>query len=485
MAENLKQKAAKGMVWKLIGNGGTQAIQFFSGIYIARILSPNDYGLVGMMAIFLGISQVFIDSGFRATLIQKGNNITHDHYNVVFIFNLVVSIAFYLAIFFGAPFIADFYGEPQLLMIARILGLNLIFISLGLIHQTILEKSLKFRSLAKARLSAILVSTICGIVIAILGFGVWSLVIMNLLLNLVYTIIVWVINRWSPSISFDFKIFKELFKKSIQIFSSGILNAISNNIYSLVIGKLFSTADVGFFSQGEKLQKRISSFIGSTFQGVMYPVQSLMQDDIPRLKNAVRRNVSLTSLVSLPALVGLIAIARPFVLVTLTEKWAPSIYFLQLLSLAGIISTLKAPLNSYILALGKFDLALLFSVLRNSIFLALLFVGIFIKVDLKILVLGIIIAELLGFFWAFYYAKKIIGYTIKEFVNDIFLALIFAIFMGFGVYILGEAFKISILLLLVQVISGAVIYLFLNLIFNQKLYVEIKDMIINSWNVKK
>ena len=255
MTSNLKEKAAKGLVWKFVEQGGTQLIQFVSGIYIARILSPEDYGLVGMMAIFLGISQFFIDSGFRSTLIQKGNDVTNDDYNVVFLFNLFVSIFFYLLIFFGAPLIADFYGEPRLLGVARILGLNLIFISLGIINQTILEKKLNFRTLTKVRLISILFSVVLGIVLAVKNYGVWSLVVMAVLENIVRTALVWIINRWIPNFTFNINTFKELYSNGIKIFIAGISNNISNNLYSLIIGKYFTVQDVGFFSQVPKVFK--------------------------------------------------------------------------------------------------------------------------------------------------------------------------------------------------------------------------------------
>ncbi|WP_321348198.1 lipopolysaccharide biosynthesis protein [uncultured Draconibacterium sp.] len=481
---NLKQEAAKGIVWKFIENGGTQAIQFISGIYIARILSPDDYGLVGMMAIFLGISQSFIDSGFRATLIQKGKEITPDHYNVVFLFNLVISCIFYLLIFVGAPYIADFYHEPQLILVARIFGLNLIFVSLGIIHQTIFEKKIKFRTLSKIRLVAVSLSALTGIIAAKMGFGVWALIVMSLLETAITTIILWIINRWYPSFRFNFNVFKELYSKSIQIFFAGILTTISDNLYTMMIGKYFSTADVGFFSQGKKLQRRINVLINNSFQSVMYPVQSLMKDDIPRLKNTVRRNVNLTAFFTFPCLIGLIAIAKPFVLIALTEKWAPSVYFIQVLSVAGILSMLKSPISSYIKPMGKFNLVLVFSVLRNVFFIAFLFIGILFKVQLKVLVLGIIISEITGFLWILFYAKRIINYKLKEIIEDFISPLIFSIVMGIVIFFIGEMFAVTLMVLIMQVLIGCLIYLFLTYIFNRLLYKEMKEILNKMIKIK-
>ncbi len=269
MVENLKQKAAKGILWKFLDQGGTQLIQFISGIYIARILSPDDYGLVGMMAIFLGISQVFIDSGFKATLIQKGNDITNDDYNVVFYFNLTISIFFYSLIFMGAPKMADFFNEPRLTVVARVLGFNLVLISLGMIHQIIFEKKINFKTLTKINLISIFVSVCSGIGLALVGYGVWALVAMVLVENFVRSLLLWIINKWVPDLSFRLSVFKKLFATGSKLLFAGILQQISMNIFSLVIGRFFTTTDVGFYSQARKLQQRIGDFITYSIQGVL------------------------------------------------------------------------------------------------------------------------------------------------------------------------------------------------------------------------
>lgn len=486
MAESLKQKAAKGLIWKFLGQGGTQLIQFISGIYIARILSPEDYGLVGMMAIFLGISQLFIDSGFRSTLIQKGNDVTNDDYNVVFIFNLFVSIFFYLLIYFGAPLIADFYNEPRLLWVARVLGLNLIFISLGIINQTILEKKLNFRTLTKIRLTSILFSVVLGIVLAVRNYGVWSLVVMAVSENIVRTTLVWFINRWTPSWTFKIDTFKELYSNGIKLLLAGLSNNISNNLYSMIIGRYFTVQDVGFFSQGKKLQKRIGDFINSSIQGVMYPVQSLMKDDVSRLKNSVRKNVALTTLITFPASIGMIAIAFPFIQLFLTEKWLSSVYYLQVLSVAGIFFSLRSSLSSFLMPLGKFTIVLWYGIFNSIFLIFIVFIGLILNVSLKQLVLGKVIQEGVGFFVVIYFSRKYIAYRATEIIKDFSPALIFSIIMGSLVYLVNILFSVSFTTLFLQVVLGGGVYIFLNFIFNRKMFNEIvqisKDLILKRRN---
>uniref|UniRef100_UPI0032168ADF lipopolysaccharide biosynthesis protein n=1 Tax=uncultured Draconibacterium sp. TaxID=1573823 RepID=UPI0032168ADF len=479
MAESLKQKAAKGLVWKFLGQGGTQFIQFVSGIYIARILSPEDYGLVGMMAIFLGISQMFVDSGFRATLIQKGNNVTHDDYNVVFIFNISVSLFFYALIYIGAPYIASFYDEPRLLWVARILGINIILLSFTIIHQTILEKRLNFRTLTKIRLVSIFISVIIGVVLAINNFGVWSLVLMIISENLIRVILLWWVNKWIPTLNFDMKIFKELFSKGIQIFVAGILRQFNLNIYAMIIGKYFTTADVGFYSQAKKLQNRIGDFISVSIQGVMYPVQSLMKDDIPRLKNAVRKNVKLTTIIIVPITVGLIVIAKSFILLFLTEKWLSSVYYLQILSIAGLIYILRASVSSFLMALGKFNIVAGLNLFNTIILIFLIIIGIALNLTIQQFVIGKVIQELAGLVAILYYSKRILKYNIIQVLIDIYPAILFSIIMGIVVFFMGSQYNISFIVLTLQVLIGICVYVVLNYFFNRRLYFEIQNIIIS------
>jgi len=477
MAESLKQKAAKGLVWKFLGQGGTQLIQFISGIYIARILSPEDYGLIGMMAIFLGISQLFVDSGFRATLIQKGKEVTHDHYNVVFIFNISVSVLFYVIIFFGAPYIVSFYDEPRLLWVSRILAVNIILSSLGLIHQTILEKKLNFRTLTKIRLVSVLTSVLLGVILAVRGYGVWALVAMTISESLVRVVLISWVDKWSPTFSFNTTIFRELFSKGITIFFAGILQQINNNLFAMIIGKYFTTTDVGYYSQGRKLQKRIVDFINSTIQGVMYPVQSLMQDDIPRLKNAVRKNVKITTLVIFPAALGLIAIAKPFILLFLTEKWLPSVYFLRVLSIAGLIYIIRTSASSFLMAMGRFNIIAWIGSLNSILLITIIALGLILKVDIKTLVLGKILQETVSFWIIVYYSQKIVKYRINELIGDIFPALVYSTVMLIFVILLGSTYEYSLWMLFIQTSVGVIIYGTLNYIFNRRMFYEIMDQI--------
>lgn len=470
---NLKQKAAKGIMWKFLDQGGTQVIQFVSGIYIARILSPDDYGLIGMMAVFLGISMAFINSGFKSTLIQKGSSVTQDDFNVVFYFNIVVSLLFYFLIYWSASYIAFFYDEQRLVLIARIISLDLILKSLGMVHQVIYEKKINFKTLTKINLIAILISVFSGIGFAITGFGVWALVAMLISDSMVRTILLWIINKWRPTFTFNYNAFRTLFAIGSKLLFSGILNQISTNIYSIVIGKFFTVTDVGFYSQALKLQRRVGDTIQSSIQSTLFPVQSLIKDDVPRLKNTVRTNVKFTTFLTFPAIIGLMVIAEPFIRLFLTDKWLPSVTYLQILSVAGLFTVITSAIASFIIPLGKFNFTVRFSIFSNILFVLIIAIGIFFKVNLNLLVAGKVLQSFIVLVINTYYSKQFINYRLKDILIDIAPATITSVVMGVVVYTIGGMFSINYGVLILQIVIGSCIYILLNLIFNKAIMKEI------------
>lgn len=479
MVQNLKEQAAKGILWKFLDQGGTQLIQFISGVYIARLLSPEDFGLVGMMAIFLAVSHVFIDSGFKSTLIHRGDNVTQDEFNVTFYFNVGLSLLLYLIIFFSAHAIANFYNEPRLVSIARTLGLSLIISAFSIVQNTIFEKRLNFRTLTKVRLVAIFISVLAGIIMAIKNYGAWSLVVMILAENLVNTILLWIINRWTPTLNFKIEVLKQLWGQGSKLLLAGIIQQINTNFFSLVIGKFYSTSDVGFYSQGRKLQQRIGDFIVYSIFGVMFPVQSLMKDDIPRLRNSVRTNVKVTTLVAFPAIIGLIVIAEPFVLLFLTEKWLPSVYYVQVLSFSGLFFVLSGSASSFIMPMGKFNLALFFSALNMFILVLVIALGLVFNISLQQLILAKIIQDAINFIVFGFYSKKIIQYGFMDIFKDAIPAMLFSTIMGGSVYYLGKILERGFLTLFFQVLTGAFVYFLLNYMFNKKMTNELKSFLMS------
>jgi teichuronic acid exporter len=473
MTDNLKQKAAKGILWKFFDQGGVQLIQFIAAIYIARFLKQEDLGLIGMLAIFLGISQVFIDSGFKTTLIQKGNEVTQDDYNAVFYFNTGVSLFFYLLIFFFAPAIADFFAEPKLTLVARVLGINLMLLSLGIIQQTILEKKINFKTLTKINILATIASVISGIALAVLGMRVWALVSMVIIESLTKTSLLWIVNKWRPNLSFRFEALKALFANGSKILFSGLINQISQNGFPSVIGKSFTTADAGLFTQAKRFQQRISDFIIYSIQGVMLPTQSLLKDDLVRLKNSVRTNVKITTFIAFPAIIGFMAIAEPFVRLALLEEWFGCVDYIYILSAAGFLFVLYGSVGSYIIPLGKINFYFRFIFLSNLFLIIVVIIGLVFQVPVKLLVIGKVLQELFSLGYIIYHAYIHIKYTLPEILKDAAFPILISATMGVSVYLIGLKMETCYQSLFIQVMVGGCIYVLLNYLFNRKMFSEI------------
>lgn len=468
-SNNLKQKAVTGILWSFFDKGGTQLIQFVIGIYIARILSPEDYGLVGLIMVFIIVSKVLVSSGFGSALIQKGNQVTQIDYDSVFLFNVLMSLLIYAILYFAAPSIAMFYDEPKLIPITRIMSISLIFTSLGMTQITILTKIINFKTIAKINLIAILLSTTLGLVLAFLGFGVWALVIIILGENVIKTTLVWIFNTWRPTFNFSFKAIQSLFNFGSKLLISNLITQLNNSIYSLIIGKFYSINEVGFFSQAKKIQERVGYTVNGAIQSTIFPSYALIKDDKERFKNAIQTNIKVTTLIVFPMLSGLIVIADPFVYLFLTEKWMSSVTLIQVLSLGGVFFVLNGISTNAIIISGKVKLVMKITIYSNILFLIIILFCLFLKVSLIVLIAGKSIWLFIDFILFFLYFKKEFNFKFLEYMRDLSLPLLFSIIMAISVFIIGDNFSsTSWTQLITQISSGIFIYLFLNLLFNKK-----------------
>ena len=279
MATTLKQKTYKGVLWSGSEKFGTQAIQFVFGVFLARILSPADFGLIGMLTIFITLAQVFIDSGFHIGLIRK-NDAKDEDFSTVFWFNFTFSFIVYGILFGLSPYIAAFYDQPILVDLTRVITINLIINSFGTIQRTILIKRIDFKSQAKVRLIALFVGGATGIVMALNGYGVWSLVGKNLTQQLFTNIGYWLVSSWRPTLIFSTRSFKEIFSFGYKLLISGIFTTISRNLYSVAIGKLFPVQSLGYYTRARQFKDLPVQSILGVSMSVLFPVLSRLQDDI-------------------------------------------------------------------------------------------------------------------------------------------------------------------------------------------------------------
>ena len=381
---SLTQKTLGGFFWAFLERFGAQALQMVIFIVLARILAPEAFGLIGMLAVFIAVSQSITDSGFGQALIQKKDTDEID-YSSVFYINLLVSGFIYLLLYLSAPYIASFYSQPELTALVRVLGLRFIISAFSMVQITKLTKEVRFKKLMFARLPSTLLGGIAGIWAAMTGFGVWSLVIQQLTYITSYSLQVWIQSKWLPKWVFDWSRVKSLFDFGSKMMVEGVLSSIYQNLYELMIGRYFSTAQVGFYTQANKLKQVPVQNISNALGRVTFPVLAEIQHDDVRLKGAYKKVVRQIFLIISPVMVGGIVLAEPLFRMVLTEKWLPAVPYFQWLCVSGLFY----PVNAYNLNIlkvkGRSDLFLYLGLVKKGIAI----LGMFIFIQFSVLALVI------------------------------------------------------------------------------------------------
>ncbi len=374
MAGPTGNMAAKGAAWAAIDRFGSMGIQFVVNLMLARILVPADFGIIGMLAIFIAVSQTLIDSGFASALIQKKHP-TQTDYSTIFYWNLTFSSFLYLVLYLISPLVAEFFSMPLLTDVLRVIAINLIVTSVFAVQKTRLQKSLAFKTIACADLGSYILGGACGIAMARCGMGVWSLVGMQLVNGVSSVIILFVATRWTPSACFSVRSLRELFGFGGFIMAANILQTVCQNLQGLIIGRRFSATQMGYFSQAYKLDQITSYSIPQIFIQVMFPVYSSLQDDRERLNSMVLMNMRVISLVVFPILALLILVAGPLIKMLYGEEWLPSVPYFRVLCVGGFFVCLQN-INYYaVAAVGKSRTLFRWSIYKWSFLIVALLVG--------------------------------------------------------------------------------------------------------------
>ena len=456
--QSLKNKAITGMAWSAIQNFAVQGISFAIGIILARILMPSDYGLIGMLAIFLAISQLFVESSFSSALIQKTDR-TEVDYSTIFYFNLAVGVVFYLILFFSAPLIAQFFNAPQLTILTKVLSLNIIINSLSLVQQTRLTIKLDFKTQALISLFSVIISGTIGIFTAYRGFGVWALVIQSTSIALVRTVSLFYISKWVPLLIFSGSSFKQLFGFSSKLLGAGLVATIFNNIYSVLIGKIFAAKDLGFYTRARQYPEFLSGTSTSILQGVTFPILASLQNDRERMVSVYGRLMRMVVFFVVPALTLLALLSEPFIRFFLTEKWMPVAPLMQWLCFARMITPISA-LNMNILnAIGRSDLFFKVDISKLPLTVAALVITI--PLGLLAVVIGHFVTTFICFFINAYYPGKLFGFGAARQIKEMRLVVYATLIMSIGVFIIMIILPTDFLKLLIGVPLGICIYLLL------------------------
>jgi O-antigen/teichoic acid export membrane protein len=475
----LKSKTVSAMILTFSNAIGTQFIQLIYQIVLARLLVPEDFGIIGMVTVFIALSQVFIDSGFSSGLIREKNS-TQEDYSTIFFFNLIVAIVLYFALFVSAGIISEFFREPQLIRIIRVLSLVLIINSFGLIQRTMLTKSINFKAQTAADIIAAVLSGATAIIFALLGYGVWSLVIGKLTLQFSQALILSISNRWVPSLVFSFSSFKRLFSFSWKLLLANILSRLYENIYYLVIGKVFSTRELGFFTKAKEFKDVAESSITSSIQKVSYPVLSNIQDDAERLRRGYKKMIESSAYIAFPVMLGLASIAPQMLRILLGDQWVPAIPYFQILCLGGMLYPLQAINLNILQVKGRSDLFLFISILKKFTGLSLIAVVIYFNLGMMGLMRLMVVNSCISFILNSFYSKKLVSYSTFEQIKDIFIYFIMSILMSASILFLSSFVNVNILLLnFLQIAFGVAFYVLLSIILKLKVFYEIKDILIS------
>lgn len=364
MDNSYKQKAVSGVAWTTIERLTTQVIQFVIGIAIARILAPQDYGIIGMTAIFFAIATTFVDSGFGSALIQKKDR-NEDDYATCFYFNLCVSVVLYALLWFSSPYIAVFYRTPVLNNVLRLLGLTLIINSLSISQMAKLTAEMHFKLLSVINVCTQLVTGLVGLYLAYAGWNVWALVFQQICSSVARLLLIEWYLRWIPKRTFSKQSFNHLFRFGSKILCSGLINTIYDNLYTLVIGRTFAAKEVGYYNRGNQFAILPTQTVLSVFMKVAYPLMAEVQDDAERLKRAYKKFLRVPLFVLYPILFGLIALAKPLVLVLLGEKWLPAVPLLQVLCIGSFFDPLTHINLNILYVKGRTDLVLRLELIKG------------------------------------------------------------------------------------------------------------------------
>lgn len=457
MAESLKQKTVKGTIWSAVEAFSTQGIQFLVTLVMARILTPADFGIVGMITVFIAISNVFINSGFTSALIRKPDRTEADN-STVFYFNIVVAFILYIILFFCAPLIADFYDQPILTLVTRIISLSFVIGSFNVVQRAQYNIKLDFKTQAKGSLIGVFLSGFIGILMAYLGYGVWALVAQQLS-NLVFTsIFLWIYSSWRPQLIYSWKSFRDMFSFGSRMLISSILDTVYTNVYSLVIGKVYKASDLGYYNRAQSFTSISSSNITGVIQRVTFPVLASIQNEDERLREGYRRILRISGFIIFPLMLMLAALSKPLIITLLTEKWMYS----SLLLVPICFSSMWYPIHAINLNLlqvkGRSDLFLRLEIIKKVMGVSIL-IGT-VPLGLYWMCWGSVLSALIGLIINTHYTGKLLNLGFLKQMKDLTPVLILSLIMGSGVWFTIKYLPLTEpVLLIIGIIEGALIYL--------------------------
>lgn len=472
--ESLKNKAIKGMGWSAVENVTRLGVTFVVNIILARLLAPEEYGLIGIISIFIAISNTVVDSGFKNALIRK-QNVTDTDYSTVFYINLTLAVLLSITLFLSAKAIASFFESPDLVALTRVMSSIVIINAFAIVQQARITKVIDFKTQTKVTFIASIGSGIIGIAMAFTGYGVWALVGQQISSKLFSTFLFWVYNRWVPKLVFSWISFKEMWNFGSKLLASSLIDTIWMEIYQVIIGKYYTPTTLGLYTRARQFSDLCSSNLTSIVQRVSYPVLSNIQDDRIRLKFAYQKVIKTTMLPTFVLMLGMAACAKSMIYVLIGSQWLECVPMLQIICTYGMLYPLHALNLNMLQVQGRSDLFLKLEIIKKLIAILPLLLGIF--VDIYLMLAGTLIVGLISYYLNAYYSGPFLNYSIKEQIIDILPSFGIAISMAVPVYIMGFIPMNPFILLPLQILTGAFITIVICETIKLPEYLEIKGII--------
>lgn len=474
MIQNLKQKTFKGTLWSTIERLSVHGVDFVVMIIMARFLTPKDYGLVGMLTIFIAISQSLVDSGFSQALIRKQDRSELDN-STVFFFNIGIGFLLYVLLFFLAPVISNFYDEPILIPLTRVISFSILINSFVVVQRALLTVQIDFKTQTKASFTAALCSGIVGIIMVSLGLGLWSIVWAQLINLFINCLMLWILSKWRPKLIFSWSSFKELFGFGSKLAISGVLDTLYNNIYLIIIGKVFKAADLGYYTRAQQFASFPSSSLTGILQRVIFPVLCTIQDNDDKLRSVYRVFLRLSAFIIFPLMIMLSVLSKPLILLLLGEQWSFASTLLSIIC----IQMMWFPIHSINLSLlqvkGRSDLFLKIEVLKKCVGIAILCITI--PFGLIPMCIGAVFSSIICLTINTHYTGKLIQVGFLKQMRDLYPSLIYSILTGITVFLINQIISSLALELVVGIILGVGVYLSLAQISNSEDLKSLKSII--------
>ncbi len=461
---SLKNKAITGAFWRMGADGFSKIVNFVISIILARLLLPEDYGIIALVSVFVVICDKIVVSGLATSLIQKKDADNKD-FSTIFYFSLGVSIVLYVVLFFTAPFIADFYGSYDrelLVSVIRVMSLQLITGAVNSVQSAYVSRNLKFKCFFWSSMGSALISGVVGIYMAYIGYGVWSLVAQYLLKEVGTLTVLWITAKWRPSLDFSFERFKSLYSYGWKIFSASMIKTLYNDLRSLVIGKFYSPESLAFYNKGQSFPQLVESSVSGTIDSVFFPTISKKQSSKIEMLSMLRRTIKISTYILTPLLVGLAATATSLITVLLTEKWLDSVFYLQIISFSFVFVPIEIENLQSIKAIGRSDLVLKLEIIKRI--LGIIFLIFAMPFGVKMISVSLLVSNILSAVINALPNKKLFSYNYREQIFDILPSFIMSLLMYLIVYPISYLSLSPIFILLIQIVVGIVVYLLLSIV---------------------